>query len=253
MLFNNPQTHQQPPPTTSQENPTTPTSTQNPCSSTRFSFLENPYTFEERHARLSELLEPVVRQAILSEPQYEPTYNIYPHLRQDLIRVRHLSQKQNTLEINRQIIHPRQNRNFQTPRVQFNIPQLPISNPLDLTSSTISDTPPTASQQSTSNIPSDYLGSTPTSEQIRENPFNPPATTERLPYWVTHKYPHGEPNSVNNPVDVSFDTTLSKSPETLSLPSTPSLNQILPPTFPLNLPTNLDSRYPGQSSHNIPH
>ena len=63
-------------PTTSQENPTTPTNTQNPQSSTRISFQENPYTFEERHARLSEPLELVVRQAPLSEPQDEPTYNI---------------------------------------------------------------------------------------------------------------------------------------------------------------------------------
>ena len=105
---------------------------------------------------------------------------------------------------------------------------------------------------STSNIPSDNLGSTPSSEQIRENPFNPPTTTERLPYWLTHKYPHSEPNLVNNRVDVSFDTTLSTLPETLSLPSTPSLSKISPSTFPLNFPTNLDSRYQEQSSHNIP-
>ena len=67
-----------------QENPTTPTSSQNPHSSTHISFQENPYTFEERHARLSEPLQPVLRQAHLSEPQYEPTYNLYPHLQQDL-------------------------------------------------------------------------------------------------------------------------------------------------------------------------
>ena len=57
---------------------------------------------------------------------------------------------------------------------------------------------------------------------------------------------------VNNPVDVSFVTTLSTLPETLSPPSTPSLSQISPPTFPLNFPTNLDSRYQEQSSHKIP-
>ena len=112
--------NQQPPhqslPATSLENPATPTSTQNPQSTTRISFQENPYNFEERHARLSEPLEPVIRQAPLSEPQYEPTYNIYPHLQIDFNRVRHISQNQNTLEINRQIIHPRRNRNFQTPR-----------------------------------------------------------------------------------------------------------------------------------------
>ena len=84
--------------------------------------------------------------------------------------------------MNRQIIHPRRNRNFEFPRVYFNIPESPTSNPMDLSSSTQPDTPTTASKQSTSNTPSDYLGSTPTSEHIRENPFNPPATTERLPY-----------------------------------------------------------------------
>ena len=103
----NQQPPHQSPPTTSNENPTTPTSTQQPHSSTRISFQENPYTFEERHARLSEPLEPAVRQALLSEPQNEPTYNIYPHLQQDLNSVRHISQNQNTLEINRQIIHSR--------------------------------------------------------------------------------------------------------------------------------------------------
>ena len=187
----------------------------------------------------------------MSKPQYEPTYNIYPHLQQDLNRVRHISQNQKTLEINRQIIHPRRNRNFQTPRVHFNIPQSPTSNPLELSSSTLPDTPPTASQQSTSNIPSDYLGSTPT-DQIPENPFNPPSTTERLPYWVTHTYTQCEPNPVNDPIDVSSDTTPSTLPERLFLPSTPSLSQISPTLFPLNFPTNLDSRYQEQSSNNIP-
>ena len=188
----------------------------------------------------------------MSEPQYEPSYNIYPHLQQDFNRVRHISQNQNTLEINRQFIHPRQNRNFQTPRVHFKIPQSPTPNLLDLSSSTLPDTPPSASQRSTSNIISDYLGSTPTSKQIRENHFNPPATTERLPYWVTHTYTRGEPNLVNDPIDVSSDTTLSTLPETLSLPSTPSLSQISPTLFPLNFSTNLDSRYQEQSSNNIP-
>ena len=108
-------------PTSSQENPTIPTTTQNPQTSTRISFQDNPYTFEERHARLSEPLEPVQRQAPLSEP----TYNLYPTLPQELSRIRNPSQNQNTVEINRQIIHPRRNRNFQTPRVHFDIPQSP--------------------------------------------------------------------------------------------------------------------------------
>ena len=88
----------QSPPTSSQENPITPTTTQNPQTSTRISFQDNPYTLEERHARLSEPLEPFHRQAPLSEP----TYNLYPTLQQDLNRVRHISQNQNTLKVNRQ-------------------------------------------------------------------------------------------------------------------------------------------------------
>ena len=110
--------------TSSQDNPTPPSTTQNPQTSTRISFQDNPYTFEERHARLSEPLEPVQRQAPLSEP----TYNLYPTLPQELSRIRNSSQNQNTVEINRQIIHPRRNRNFQTPRVHFDIPQSPSQN-----------------------------------------------------------------------------------------------------------------------------
>ena len=85
-------------PTSSQENPTIPTTTQNPQTSTRISFQDNPYTFEERHARLSQPLETVQRQAPLSEP----TYNLYPTLAQEISRIRNISQHQNTVEINRQ-------------------------------------------------------------------------------------------------------------------------------------------------------
>ena len=99
----NQQSHSQYSPTTSQENPTIPTTTQNPQTSTRVFFHDNPYIFEERHARLSEPLEPVQRQAPLSEP----TYNLYPTLPQELSRIRNISHNQNTVEINRQIIHPR--------------------------------------------------------------------------------------------------------------------------------------------------
>ena len=114
---------------------------------------------------------------------------------------------------------------MQTHRVQFNIPHSPILNPIELSSSTIQSTPKTPIQRNTSNIPSDYLDSTPTSEKIRENPFNPPATREHLPFWMTQAFTQGEPNLVNDPIDVSSDTTLSQ-PETLSLPSTSSLTQI---------------------------
>ena len=174
----------QSPPTSSQENPITPKTTQNPQTSTRISFHDNPYTFEERHARLSEPLETVYHQAPLSET----TYNLYPTLQQYLNRITHISQNQNTLEVNRQIIHPRRNRNFQTPRDHFSIPQSPTPTSSELSSSKLTDTPTLTSQQSISNIPSDYLGSAPTSEQIRENPFNSPNTTERLPYWTTQSY-----------------------------------------------------------------
>ena len=97
----NKKTPHQSPPTTSQDSPTTPTNTQtnNPQSSTRrISFQKNSYTIEERHARVSEPLEPAICQTTLSEPQYEPVYNIYPPLQQDLNRARHQSQNQNTLK-----------------------------------------------------------------------------------------------------------------------------------------------------------
>ena len=93
------------------------------------------------------------------------------------------------------------------------------------------------SQRSTSSLPSDYLGSTPTSEQIRENPFNPPNQTSRLPYWTTQSFTQGEPNLINDPIDISTDTTTSSSlPETLSLPSTPSISQISPTHFSFKFP-----------------
>ena len=113
---------------------------------------------------------------------------------------------------------------MQNPRVQFNIPHSPTTNPLHLPSKTIQSTPQTPSQQNTSNILLDFLGSTPTSEKIRENPLNPPTTTEQLSYWVTQVFPQGEPNIVNDPIDVSRDTSLSLT-EILSLPSTPSLTR----------------------------
>ena len=166
----NQQSQNQSSPTSSQENPTIPTTNQDPQTATRISFQDNPYTCEERHARLSEPLEPVQRQAPLSEP----TFNLCPTLPQELSRIRNISQNQNTFEINRQIIHPRRKRNFQTPRVLFDIPQSPTPITPENPNSTLPETPLLLSQRSTSSIPSDYLGSTPTSKQIRENPFNPP-------------------------------------------------------------------------------
>ena len=138
-----PPTQKSPSATTFQDFPTAQTTSQtnHPQSSTRISFHENPYTFEETHSLLSESLEPVDRNAPLSEPQYEPTYNIYPSLEQGLNRTRHASQNQNTPTINRQIIHPRRNRNFTTPRVHFSIPSSSITNPLDLSNSSVQSAP----------------------------------------------------------------------------------------------------------------
>ena len=111
---------------------------------------------------------------------------MYPPLQQDLNRAR-------------------RNRNLQTPRICFNIPHSPIANPIDLSSSTIQSSPQTPTQQAPQ---------TPTSEQVRENPLNPPATTEHLSFWMTQAFSQGEQNIVNDPKDVSSDTTLSL-PETL--------------------------------------
>ena len=175
---------------------------------------------------------------------------MYPTLQQDLNRIRLISQNQNTIEVNRQIIHPRQNRNFQTPRISFSIPQSPAPSSSENFSITLPDTPTLTPQQSTLNIPSE-LGSTPTSAQIRENPFNPPNPNERLPYWTAQSYSQGEPNLVNHPIDNSSDTTLSYLPETLSFPSTPSISQISPSFFPINISQAIDARYSEQST-NIP-
>ena len=114
------------------------------------------------------------------------------------------------------------------------------------------ETPTLLSQHSASSIPSDYLSSTPTSEQTSEDPFNSPNPTARLPYLATHSSTQEEPNIVNEPIDISTDTTPSSLSETLSLPSTPSLSQISTTLFPLNFPNNLDAKYREQSSSNTP-
>ena len=112
------------------------------------------------------------------------SYNLYPTLPQELSSIKNINQNQNTVEVNRQIIHPRQKRSFQTPTVHFDIPQSPTPTTPEISRSTLPETPTLLSQQSTSNIPSDYLGSTPTSEQIRENPFNPPPPIPQHDYHI---------------------------------------------------------------------
>ena len=55
-------------------------------------------------------------------------------------------------------------------------------------------------------------------------------------------------NLVNDPIDTSSDTTLSSLPEILSLPSTPSISQISPSFFPLNISHDINTRYREQST-----
>ena len=66
----------------------------------------------------------------------------------------------------------------------------------------------------------------------------------------THIFPQSEANLVNDPINVSSDTSLSLS-ETLSLPSTPYLTPISQTPFPSYFPTNLDARYGEKSTNNI--
>ena len=67
---------------------------------------------------------------------------------------------------------------------------------------------------------------------------------------MTQAFTRGELNLVNDPIDVSSDTYLSL-PETLSLPSTPSLTQISQTPFLPNFPTKVDARYRENSTNNI--
>ena len=98
----------------------------------------------------------------------------------------------------------------------------------------------------------DYSGSTPTSDQNCENPFNPPTSTHRFQHWKTQAFTQGEPSLVNDLIVISSDTSLFL-PEILSLPSTPStISQTPTTTFPLNLPTKLDDRYREHLTSNIP-
>ena len=60
---------------------------------------------------------------------------------------------------------------------------------------------------------------------------------------MTQASSQGEKNSINEPIDISSVTSMSL-PETLSLPSTPSIADQTPDTtFPINLNTILDDRY----------
>ena len=69
---------------------------------------------------------------------------------------------------------------------------------------------------------------------------------------MTRAFTQGEPNLVNDPIDISSDTSLTLQ-ETLSLPSTPStISQTRTVTFPLTFPPNLDDRYRELLTNNKP-
>ena len=68
---------------------------------------------------------------------------------------------------------------------------------------------------------------------------------------MTQAFTRGEPNLVNDPIDISSDRSLSL-PETLSLLSTPSISQTSTTSFPPNFPTILDNRYKEHLTNNIP-
>ena len=44
---------------------------------------------------------------------------------------------------------------------------------------------------------------------ICEKPFNPPTSAQRLPHWMTQAFIQGQPNLVNDPIDISSNTSLS--------------------------------------------
>ena len=67
---------------------------------------------------------------------------------------------------------------------------------------------------------------------------------------MTQAFTQGEPNLVNDPIDVSCDTSLSLS-ETFLLPSTPSLTHFSQRPFPPNSSRNLEARYRENSINNI--
>ena len=69
---------------------------------------------------------------------------------------------------------------------------------------------------------------------------------------MTQTFSQDEPDLVNEPIDISSDTTLSL-PETLSLPLTPSATGQTPTTtFLKKFPNPLDGRYRERQDTSIP-
>ena len=189
-------------------------------SSARISSVEKPYTFEKRHASLSEPMIPVISHATLSKPLYEPSFNIYLSIQEDLNRTRNLSQNQNlTTTTNRQLIHLRPNKSLTSTRVQFKILSSPSLTTLYVPYITIKVP-----------LTTRYL-------------FNSPNPSIRLPHWMTQAFSQGEHNFVNDQIELSSYTSL-KLRESLFLPSTPSVtSQTLSTTFPTNFTGQLEDIY----------
>ena len=125
---------------------------------------------------------------------------------------------------------------------------------MDLASSTFQSTHPQqlqpSSQQRSPNIPSDYLGSTPTSAQIRENPFNPVTSSQHLPHWMTQAFTQGEPNLVNESHQKHSCHYQNSSHSLQALQKV--RYQISTTSFHPNFSTNLDDRYKEHLSNNTP-
>ena len=67
---------------------------------------------------------------------------------------------------------------------------------------------------------------------------------------MTQAFTQGEPNLINDPIDVSSYPSLSL-PETLSIPSAPSFTHNSQTPIPPNFSINLDARYRENSTNNI--
>ena len=118
-LVNNPTNHYSQDPLTTARS----SQTSQPQSSARISFQENLYTFDGRHASLSEPLLTAIRQAPLGEPQYETAYNTYRSFLQDLNMQ---SKTKIKSKVDRQFIHPPRNRKFATPKVKLSYLHHPL-------------------------------------------------------------------------------------------------------------------------------
>ena len=107
---------------------------------------------------------------------------------------------------------PRQNRNLTTPRVHFIIPSIPSWTPLDFSSHTIQSIPPSLLK-----ISDKILQIFNQSIYVQHPLLNKFMKYLQTPHFITKtsklddaKIAQGEPNLVNDPIDISSDTFFSK-------------------------------------------